>query len=833
MGIEPREKEIPMTRRAQRSIRKLLNWRTAVGIGVALVLVLGIGQLFHAWDPLWRNLAGSAFPGPPGGYTCMPSCDETDGRFLSHPGEMMDSFAGARIVLWIAVPEQNPSFELGFFDGDSGKDNTGAVNVWEGNWDDTEVETTYTLYADPSKNGRGTTVVQQWLGNQDAMPNNAWFDVTVDNVPEAKNLNGHYFYRLECTRPALGYGINAFKVRSTGYLSTGQSNLVDASFAIVGMVATQHDIPIVYPEFAGDYENLGPSTYNGEWSFSLNIPYEEATLEFWDGDFDRGTSGETAADSDDPNTEGKPSWASADAVAERAGGGGSPADDAQYTVYRREPPVQYQIIDPAGDPVYTNDEPSGTEEWEKFVVSTDPEVAADLSADSILPGLYTWRVIGLDIHNTVWIRTDYEICPPEGCGPPVCPPCPECEPCECEEPTPEPEPTVEPTATPLPTPEPCPDPDPVDLLYLLDISGSMDQPYPGPGTKLDAAKQAIHTLDNWVAQQGNGSRVALITFHGAGQGQGHPPYYSTDVQVVAEFTADIAGFDAIVDGLDAWGSTPTAEALNLVTSWLPGAWDASHVPLVILISDGVPTVDLDHHAFQDEYVQQISLYGDDGNFLDPETVRGMGAYFGSYGENAGETLADTMLSIQNLMATIPEARVYSIAVQAEAGGIFNDDILKYVAAKGNGQFFMANDADSLAEALQWAFVDSSCGEGPPPPPPPPPPPLDCTPYKVVQREKYYGKSIKIRIRNDSGEAREINAIHIDNWPNPWGNLFQVRILGEWFTVNSAAPADIDIHRTLPANTAGNQFFKFTYTFGADDPAFTGYFELDNGCHIDF
>lgn len=411
-----------MTRRAQRRIRKWFNWRTWSVIAAVLILVLAVGQIFGLWEPVWRSLFGTAYPPPEGGYTCLPTCSETDGKFLSMPGENMASFGGESIIVWISVPEGQGAFDVGFFDGDSGKDNAGNINPRQGNWDNTTTETTYTLYADPLKDGSGTQVVRTWQGQ--SMPNNAWFNDTVNTGPEAQAPSGNYFYRLECTRPVQGHGINALKLRSTGYLSTGKADLVNANFAIVGMLATKSDISILYPEFQGDYNNLGPSTYNGDWDFYFHLPTEEGTLEIWDGDFDRGTSGAAASDTDDPNTTGKPAWASPYAVDERAGGRGNPADDYRHVLWRRDPPVWYEIIDPAGDPIYTNSEPSGTEEWERFVISTDPAVQADLTAGSIQAGWYNWHIVGLDLHNTVWIRTNYEVAPeppppvwPEGACP--------------------------------------------------------------------------------------------------------------------------------------------------------------------------------------------------------------------------------------------------------------------------------------------------------------------------------------------------------------------------------------------------------------------------------
>jgi hypothetical protein len=80
-------------------------------------------------------------------------------------------------------------------------------------------------------------------------------------------------------------------------------------------------------------------------------------------------------------------------------------------LYRREPPVWYEFIDPDGVPIYINEEPSGTEEWERYSISTDQSSNPDLLADTIEPGFYGLHIEGLDIHNTVWIRVEYEVVP--------------------------------------------------------------------------------------------------------------------------------------------------------------------------------------------------------------------------------------------------------------------------------------------------------------------------------------------------------------------------------------------------------------------------------------
>jgi uncharacterized protein YegL len=708
---------------------------------LALALTISILGQVVGWSNIGRLITGTTGPGE-GGYSCMPTCDETDGKFLSMPGEDMASFGGARIVLWVEAPIGQSSFDIGIFDGDAGLDVSGEYGVeWTGNWDNTATETTYTLYVDPERDGppedgSGEIVLGRWLSNQDnptsgplwsassaRMPNNAWYDITVRNTEDARGSDGKYYYRLEITRPIEGWGINAFKLRSTGQITSGRSDIVDANFAIVGMLANLGDVSILYPEFDGDLNNPGPSIYTGDWEFYFDVPAGTKTISFWDGDFDRGTSASADADTDDPNTKQKPKWALPSAREEGAGGKGYPADDYNHPIYRIEPPIYYEVIGPDGKPVFVNEEPSGTEEWEKFVVTSltedeMPDDEMDLRVGSIPPGLYTLHIGGLDLHNTVWFRINYEISdtPPDDC--PECPICPEPEPTqECEVyPTNTPEPTPEPTETPIP-PEPtvCPDPQPIDLVYVLDVSGSMDQLYPGSGKKLEAAQEAIYALNDLVKTEGAaGSRVALGTFHSAGRGRGRPPVYPTDIKLVSEFTTDIDAFNAKVAGLDASGGTPTGEALQKLAAWLPGAWDPNHLPVVILISDGVPTVDLETYGFQDYDVQVIDLYDDEGNFRSIADVRDSGKRYDQYGQRAGEPLADAMEQVNGLVSAMPDVTVHTIAVQATHQGIFNDGILKYLAAQGGGEFYTAEDTDGLKESLRRAYFTSACGEQEPP-----------------------------------------------------------------------------------------------------------------------
>jgi hypothetical protein len=421
-----------------RQIRSKSGVYAIIGILAALVLLIFVGDLVGWWDlipgvgtAVTEVFTPPTYNPPVDGYTCLPTCDEADTRFLSMPGEDMASFGGASIVAWVSVPANYSTFTLEFFDGDSGKAADGTPGQWWlGHWDNTSTETTYRLYADPLKdgppvdsNGNVLPDTPLWTASSNDMPDNAWSQAyTFNNTPQAMGPLGHYYYRLEITRPAAGHGINALKVRSNAYLSVGQANYAGANFAIVSTRVGMDDLRVHYPQFV-DWSNPGTPAYNGEWNFYIYVPTSTLTLEFWDGDFDRGTTNIASAfDTDDPNTPPTlESWMRTSGCAadprqcprpEGAQGIGLPPDDVGFWLSERTPPVYYEIRDPNGNLIFTNEEPSGTSEWEHFVLSADPNRASEPdyhSTTPFQPGYYNLRIIGLDVWNTVWLRFQYEI----------------------------------------------------------------------------------------------------------------------------------------------------------------------------------------------------------------------------------------------------------------------------------------------------------------------------------------------------------------------------------------------------------------------------------------
>lgn len=409
------------------------------GVVVLALVVAVVGSQFGWWGGAGTAgivvVPAPSYPDPANGYTCLPTCAVDDAKFMVLAGDGQMSFTNAPVVIWITVPGNKTSFELGIFDGDTSKatDNTlqqlpdGRFYYTKGNWDDaTDGDTTYTLYADPVRDGSGTTVIQSWKGN-DVMPNNDWWTVTLNTDVSAKGPAGHYAYRLEATRPLASHGANAFKVRSTGYLSTGQ----DPKYAVgfVGMLANINDAKLIYPQWQSSSNPGSVSKYNGDWQFYFYLPDASKTVDLWDGDFDRGTAPTIDNDTKDPNAPPKPDWAVNEpgVTVESAKGGGIPPDNNNPKPHLKVgKSVKYTLINPAGQPLYENNDPSGTEEWEKFTISSDPAVTADLGPNQgitapLPPGMYNIHVEGLDLHNYVWLAVNNAICPAGECPPPVDP----------------------------------------------------------------------------------------------------------------------------------------------------------------------------------------------------------------------------------------------------------------------------------------------------------------------------------------------------------------------------------------------------------------------------
>ncbi|MEM8964142.1 MAG: SdrD B-like domain-containing protein [Acidobacteriota bacterium] len=269
---------------------------------------------------------------------------------------------------------------------------------------------------------------------------------------------------------------------------------------------------------------------------------------------------------------------------------------------------------------------------------------------------------------------------------------------------------------PTPPPSACVPGADVDLIYLLDRSGSMGAAFPASGSKLAAAQDAIVTLNDALATRG-GVRAALLSFAGFDDVALN---LAQSTQVESPFSTNLGALSSIVNGLDPAdinSTTPTAIAIRETERYFGNHGDPGRSKVVVLITDGVPNIDGEGRGtagnpiYALEEVQAISLYDVGGSFLPAGVVAWQGNYNPSVNTFDGEVLADTMVQVEEL-ALNTGARVFGVAIQGDGVGLgtFNEDLLYYVSSFSNGVAYSATDADQLADALLAIATDIDCGE---------------------------------------------------------------------------------------------------------------------------
>ncbi len=375
----------------------------------------------------------------PGSYYCyFPTGDVTDGRMVSQAGTQLSTLVGVGTEFDILV-EHTGDWELGIFDGDTGKDATGLVtnDVTKGYWDHAapavNTQLFYRLYADPQgtltfddiagpdgQPGTGDEFVQPlyvWPGNAVfgigqqypgvsyfadpagfptggvQMVDNAWFGISLPaSVAAETSRLGTYRYRLRADLEVPETFVeSSFKLRSTGTISPRANR----PFQVIGALRRSGDFATMYPQ----YPDLTVTPYDGMWSLFMYVPVPQERLDIWDGDFDFGPEigvPPLPRDTDDLDSPAVPFFVGETGgqfVAEGAQDFGVPPEDNHEPIYRREATapglgqvrydVNYRGPGSTSGPVLwsvANNNPSGDKEWEKFTLSTvvGCEVAAGI-----------------------------------------------------------------------------------------------------------------------------------------------------------------------------------------------------------------------------------------------------------------------------------------------------------------------------------------------------------------------------------------------------------------------------------------------------------------------
>lgn len=145
--------------------------------------------------------------------------------------------------------------------------------------------------------------------------------------------------------------------------------------------------------------------------------------------------------------------------------------------------------------------------------------------------------------------------------------------------------------------------DPVDIVLVLDVSGSMDEYMETHVTKMDNLKTAVNGFIDSVAKKSPNSSIAIVKFAGKTTNEvGNDTYKESDLffyniynysQIVQNLTtvneAGASSLQTAVNGLEAAGATQADYGMQHAQTIINSVKDNGRQKVVIMFTDGNPT----------------------------------------------------------------------------------------------------------------------------------------------------------------------------------------------------------------------------------------------------